>query len=258
MQYCYDYSIELENMLKKVYENKIYKIAKENNIDNINESNLNSIISIFKSTHVYMGSDLDDFIINLMPTGDAGYFYRVEISKHFNYTYPRLFDHLGNPLKNPRCNSYALRLWEANMEEIFIEDIHSKFNKENFDKFVENNLLNMSKDLVSYVKNANQNKDLIIPIKDKSELLSSIKSMVLSKKLDSSWIELLVDIDILREEMEKYSATFEMYNEFDKLEDSLEECIDNFPKYTSEELYNILTNQEGFNFVENIGLIKNI
>ena len=47
MQYCYDYSIELENMLKKVYENKIYKIAKENNIDNINESNLNSIISIF-------------------------------------------------------------------------------------------------------------------------------------------------------------------------------------------------------------------
>ena len=48
------------------------------------------------------------------------------------------------------------------MEEIFIEDIHSKFNKENFDKFVENNLLNMSKDLVSYVKNANQNKDLYI------------------------------------------------------------------------------------------------
>ena len=140
MKYSYNYNTELENILNEIYKNKIYNIAAKNNISKIDDTNLSNIINIFTSTHVYLGSDLDSFIINLMPTGDAGYFYRAEISKHFNHSYPRLFDYLGNPIKSESSNKFALKLWQSNAEEMFIEDIRSKFSKENFDNFVESNL----------------------------------------------------------------------------------------------------------------------
>ncbi|SCH03499.1 Uncharacterised protein [uncultured Clostridium sp.] len=254
----YDYYTELKNILNKVYENKIYNIALKNNIKIINKDNLNNIINIFKSTHVYLGSDLDEFIINLMPKDDAGYFFRVEIAKHFNYSYPKLYDYRGNPIKSANANIYALRLWQSSMEELFTDNIHREFNKEDFFNYVENNLLSMADDISEFIDSENKKKEIIIPIKNKSELLPKFKSMILNKELDSSWIEFLVDIDELRSDMEKFAATFDMYNEFDKLEDSLEECIDNFCKYTSEELYDVLLNEKEFKFIDDIGLVKTL
>ncbi|MDU2197611.1 MAG: hypothetical protein E7E21_04215 [Peptostreptococcaceae bacterium] len=256
MKYSYNYNTELENILNEIYKNKIYNIAAKNNISKIDDTNLSNIINIFTSTHVYLGSDLDDFIISLMPTGDAGYFYRVEISKHFNHSYPRLFDYLGNPIKSESSNKFALKLWQSNTEKMFIEDIHSKFSKENFYSFVKRNLLIMADDITSFINKLNKEKEIIIPISDKSELLSNVKSMILDNKLDSSWVELLVDIDELRSNMQKYSAEFDIYSEFDKLEDDLEECLNQFCKYTSEDLYECLINEKGFNFIENVGLVK--
>lgn len=258
MIYTYDYYTELKNILNKVYENKIYNIALKNNIKIINKDNLNNIINIFKSTHVYLGSDLDEFIISLMPKDDAGYFFRVEIAKHFNYSYPKLYDYKGNPIKSSSSNIYALRLWQSSMDELFIDNIHREFNKEDFFNYLENNLLSMADDICNFVDSENKKKEIIIPIKNKSELLSKFKSMILNKELDSSWIEFLVDIDELRSDMEKFAATFDMYNEFDKLEDSLEECMDNFCKYTSEELYDVLLNEKEFKFIDNLGLVKTL
>ena len=109
---------------------------------------------------------------------------------------------------------------------------------------------------VQVINKLNKEKEIIIPISDKSELLSNVKSMILDNKLDSSWVELLVDIDELRSNMQKYSAEFDIYSEFDKLEDDLEECLNQFCKYTSEDLYECLINEKGFNFIENVGLVK--
>ena len=256
MKYSYNYNTELENILTEIYKNKIYNIASKNNITKIDDSNLSNIIDVFTSSNVYLGSDLDDFIISLMPTGDKGYFYRVEISKHFNYSYPKLFDYLGNPIKSNNNNKYALKLWQSNTEQMFIDDIRSKFNSENFYNFLKKNLLIMSDDIVSFVKKSNKEKEIIIPISNKSELLSTVKSMILNNKLDFSWVELLIDMDELRNNMQKYSAEFDIYSEFDKLEDDLEECLNQFCKYTSEDLYEFLITEKNFNFVENIGLVK--
>lgn len=256
MKYTYDYNIEVKNILTKIYEHKIYNIALENNINFIDKENFDNVINIFNSTNVYLGSDLNDFIISLLPTGDAGYFFRVEIAKHFNYSYPKLFDYTGKRIKSSSFNMYALRLWESNMEQMLIEDIQNKFTKEGFYSYIENNLINMANDIVNFVNIENNKKEILIPISNKSELLSRFKYMVLNNQLDKSFGEMLVDIDKLRLDMEKYSATFEMYNEFDKLEDSLEECINKFCKYTSEELYDILINEKGFKYIDSIGLVK--
>ena len=91
MKYSYNYNTELENILNEIYKNKIYNIAAKNNISKIDDTNLSNIINIFTSTHVYLGSDLDDFIISLMPTGDAGYFYE---SKYQNILITLILDYL--------------------------------------------------------------------------------------------------------------------------------------------------------------------
>jgi hypothetical protein len=98
--------------------------------------------------------------------------------------------------------------------------------------------------------------DIIIPIEDKSNLISTLKSMLLNNELDSYFIDLLVDIDKIRDYMDKFVISSDMYNEFDMLEDSLEKCIDEFPRYTCDELYNILINEYSYVYVDKIGLVK--
>ena len=53
-----------------------------------------------------------------------------------------------------------------------------------------------------------------------------------------------------------YSTPLDMYNEYDKLEDELGYCLNNFFKYNSDELFNVLVNDKDFKFVENIGLVR--
>ena len=80
--------------------------------------------------------------------------------------------------------------------------------------------------------------------------------MLLNKKLDFSYALSVVDMDLLRSHMEKYSIDLSFYDEFDKLEDDLDECLNNFFKFTNEELLNYLTKEEDFILTNDNKLIK--
>lgn len=247
----FNYDIEIKNIIDKIYENKIYDIAAKNEITNID-------IDLFKSTNVYLGSDMDSFIISLIPRGNDGYYFRCMIANKYNYTYPKLYDYLGNPLKNANYSKFAIQLWEDHVNEMLIEAIRKKFNTNDFYKFVDDNLYSMSESILKHVEDYKNNKTIVIPFTDKNLLLSTIKEMILNGKLDMSWAQLIVNMDNLRKEMVKFSVSFSFYNEFDKLEDDLEFCLNNFCKYSSsDEIYDVLVNCMNFSFIEGVGLVKN-
>lgn len=247
----FDYNFELENLLNNIYKHKIYNIAHKNNISYINKENFDTCIDVFKNTKIYLGSDMNEFIINLLPKEKDGYLFRCEIAKFHNYSFPRLYDYAGNKLTNINLNKFALQIWAAHMDELLIEDIHLKFNQDAFTTFVEDNLGSFAEDIISYVKNLNKTKSITIPFENIEDLISVVKSMILNKELNFSWAELLVDIDSLRNEMTKFATPFHMYNEFDKLEDDLEYCLNNFCKYDSNTLFDFLINEKNFNIVNN-------
>ncbi|WP_042272985.1 hypothetical protein [Faecalimicrobium dakarense] len=251
----FDYNFEIENILNHIYKYKIYNIAHKNNIINVNEENLADYINIFKNTKIYLGSDMDKFIINLLPKDKDGYFFRCAIAKHHNYSFPRLYDYTGNKLKNVNYNKFAFQLWEAHMNEMLLEDINRRFSQDSFIEFIDNNLNNMLDSIVLYVKNLNKDNEIIIPLKNEEDLIPTIKTMLLNKELDLSFAQIVVDMDALRDEMTKFTTAFHIYSEFDKLEDNLQYCLDNFFKYDSKELYNLLTTEKGFSFVNDIGLV---
>ncbi|MDO7204987.1 hypothetical protein Q5M85_13420 [Paraclostridium bifermentans] len=63
-------------------------------------------------------------------------------------------------------------------------------------------------------------------------------------------------MDKLRDDMSKMSTTFDVYNEFDKLEDDTKYCIINYPKYNYDELIEVLTNDYGFKLLNENCLSK--
>ncbi|RDY24704.1 hypothetical protein CHF27_000450 [Romboutsia maritimum] len=253
----FDYNKEVENILNKIYEKKIHDIVIKTNTKSIDKKNIYSLSNTIISTNVYLGSDFDEFIISLIPSGKDGYFFRCEIARNKNYSFPKLYDYLGNPLKNPSYNKFAYQLWESNMNDMLISDIQYKFNQKDFNKFVKNNLKYIIDDLVYTINKNKKLENIILPIKSKNDLIPVIKSMLINKELDFSWIELIVDIDMIRDYMSKFSVALNMYDEFDMIDDKLEFCIDNFCKYNSNELFDLLVNEKNFVFKKGIGLIKN-
>lgn len=253
----FNYNVESKNILDKIYEQKIYDIAVAYNMSDINKDNIDKYSNIIKSTKVYLGGDMDRFIVDLIPIGKDGYFFRCSIAKHNNYSFPRLYDYLGNPLKNVTYNNFAFQLWEDHMNNMLIEDLQRKFNQSSFNLFVDENLENIIDSIINYINKSKSANHIIIPIKNKGELLPTLKDMILNNSLDFSWAQFLVDTDALRIEMAKFTVPFHMYNELDKLEDDLEYCLDNFPKYTSSQLFDLLIQEYGFKFVDEVGLVKN-
>lgn len=53
------------------------------------------------------------------------------------------------------------------------------------------------------------------------------------------------------------AVQIDYYDEFDKLEDDLEECLDKFFKYDNDTLLKILIEKENFELVPDLGLVKN-
>ena len=92
----------------------------------------------------------------------------------------------------------------------------------------------------------------------KEFLLNVVKSMIVKNELDFDYAHMLVDMDKLRTSMTESAATFDMYNEFDKLEDDTRYCLDNFSKYDTFELYDFLVNEQGFELTSEGILTKNI
>lgn len=252
-----EYNLELNNILNKIYQHKMYQIAIKNNFYNINNENVNNYLYILKNTKIYLGSDMDDFIKSLIPKDKKGYFFRSEVAKHHNYSYPRIFDYTGEKLKNITVTKLAYQLWESHMDEILIEDIRCRFSQSNFILFLDNNFNNIINNINLYLKKSSESKSIIIPFKKGDDLVQIVKSMILNNELDFSWAQMLIDMDEMRDDMVKWSIAFHMYSEFDKLEDELEDCLDKFFKYDSSSLYSFLVNEKEFKYIDGVGLIYN-
>ncbi len=62
-----NYQLELITYLNKIYDKKIQDILQKENLNKLMKLNLNEVKSLVKSNEVFLGSDLDEFIINLIP-----------------------------------------------------------------------------------------------------------------------------------------------------------------------------------------------
>lgn len=136
------------------------------------------------------------------------------------------------------------------MNDLFIKNIERKFNQISFCDFIDSNINNMFNKINTYIDNTSSKNKITICFNHKDDLLDIVKSMIINKELDLCWAELLVDMDELRSEMTKFSANFHIYNEFDKLEDDLSYCLNHFCKYDSSQLFDILTLEKGFKFIQ--------
>ncbi|MCR8745057.1 hypothetical protein [Romboutsia lituseburensis] len=252
----FNYKLELKNILNNVYEYKLFEIISKNKDLNNNIGSICDYKEIIQNTKIYFGSELYDFILNLLPKDKDGYLFRCEIANNHNYSFPKVYDYLGNPLKNSNSNKFAIQLWESHMNNFLLEDLEIMFNQNDFSSFVENQLEILKPKLKKDINKYNENSKIIIPFNSFDDLVLTVKNMLLDATLDISYAQSLVDLNKLRDEMSKFSATFHMYNEFDKLEDDLEYCINNFFKYDSNELLNFLVKEKRFKLKEGIGLIK--
>ena len=251
----YNYTKELNNILDKVYKEMIYKIAISNKNIDFSKENLDKTKKILSSEKVYIGSDIDKFIINCTPIGHEGNLFRVSIAKYHNRLHPRFENYKGEPLSDCGYNKFAFLLWEEHMNNLLISDIQGMFSQEGFIDFINNKLDDYLDELSSKV-NKYKNDLIKIEFENKESLLNTIADMVISEKLDFEFAHILVDMDKLRDDMTKISTTFDVYNEFDKLEDDTKYCIINYPKYNCNELIDILTKSHGFELLNKHCLIK--
>lgn len=252
-----NYQLELRNYLYKIYNEKIYQILIKEDLSKLKNMNLNEIKSLLNSKEVYLGSDLDDYIINLIPEGFKGYLLRKTISKEHNLTYPLLYDEDGKQLKVYTHNSFSTVLWKDFTNETFIEDLNNKFSCKDFYNYVNENLHIIYSNLINKIEVFKNDNVIIIPYKS-NNLVNTVKEMILSKKLDFSYALSFVDMVKIREEMESFAIDLSYYDEFDKLEDDLEECLNKFFKYNDSELYDLLINKENFILIDKNKLVKKI
>lgn len=252
-----NYQLELKDYLNKIYDEKIYEILVKEDINKLKTMNLDEIKSLINSKEVYLGSDFDEYIINLIPKDFNGYLLRESISKNHNITYPLLYNEHGEPLKEYNFNSFSKALWEDFTNESFISDLRNQFKSNEFYDYVTNNLDSIYTNLFNKIE-VSKNKNVIIIPYNKNKLVNTVKEMIINKQLDFSYALSLVDTNKLRQEMESFAIDLSFYDEFDKLEDDLEECLNKFFKYNNDELYDFLISKENFTLVDNNNLIKKI
>lgn len=250
-----NYQLELRRYLNKIYDEKIYKILIKEDFSKFKKMNLDEIKSLIRSQEIYLGSDLDEYIINLIPDGFEGYLLREAISKNHNLIYPLLYNQNGEPLKNHTHSKFTTALWLDFTNKTFIKDLNNLFSNIDFYNYVHENLDSIYMNLIDKIKIFKNESIITIPYKE-NNLAHTVKEMILNNKLDFSYALSFVDINKLREEMENLSIDLSFYDEYDKLEDDLEECLNKFFKYNEQELYDLLINKEGFTLVNNNKLVK--
>lgn len=252
-----DYNLELNRIVENIYKEMIYNIVIKTPDLDLSVDNIDKIKKLLCSNKVYLGNDMDDFIISSVPLGLEGDLFRCSIAQHHNRLHPRFLDYKGNRVKDSSYNNFALLLWEEHMNKLLIEDIQQRFSYDEFFNFINCKLLNNFNDLVNRV-NEYKLKTIIINFDKKEFLLNVVKNMISKNELDFDYAYMLVDIDKLRSHMVEMAASFDIYNEFDKLEDDTRYCLDNFPKYNAFELYDFLVNEQGFKLKSEGILVKQI
>lgn len=252
----YNYNLELNNIVEKIYKELIYKIAINDSRIDFSKDKIDNTKKLLSSEKVYIGSDMDEFIINYIPKGHEGNLFRVCIAKYHNRLHPRFENYKGEPIIDSSYNKFALLLWEEHMNNLLISDVQNLFNQKNFINFVDDKLDNYIDELSSRITEY-KNKLVTIDFKNKENLLETIANMILNEELPFELSHSIVDMDKLRDDMTKMATSFDMYNEFDKLEDDTKYCLINYCKYNPDDLLNELTSNHGFKLVSNGCLIKN-
>ncbi len=244
-----NYNKEIKNILFKVYEHKLLELAAINNINNINPSNIDYYKEVFKNSSIYLGNELENILKDIFPKDKEGYFLRCEISKLRNCYYPKLYNENGQVIKNNTDNKYSILLWESHMDNFLMQDLYKNFTKKDFIKFIDENLISLYEKINEFVNQKYSEDKLTIVITDTESLSEKVKSMILNKELDFSYIYDLIDLNNLRNEMAKTFTPLAIYSELDKIEDEPEYCLNNFFKYNNEELYKFLVNNKGFKII---------
>ncbi len=230
-----NYNKIIKDILYKIYENKLFQIALKKDIYNINNSNLDYYKYFFKSHEIHLGNEVDSLIIDFLPKGADGYFFRCEIARNKNCYFPKLYD--------------------SHMNNFLTQDVYKSFNKEDFYNFIDSNLGTIFNDINNYVLKVKDFSEMHIPFSTKEDVISVIKQMILNKELDFNYVYELIDLNKLRDEMSKSFTPLNIYDEFDKLEDDTKYCLDNFFKFDENETIKFFIDNN-FKYIENIGLVK--
>lgn len=251
-----NYKLELDKLLNKIYYKNIYDILLKESTDNLNKLTPSKAKQIITSTDVFLGNDLKDFIIGLIPQGADDYFLKVAISKAHNINYPILYNKNKESVKSLSYNKFATTLWHEHTIDLLLNDLFNLFKQDNFNKFVNENLDDIFNELISYILTIKSNSTIVININDNGGLVNTFKKMLLNGQLDYSYALSVVDMNMIREEMTSTAVSLDYYDEFDKLEDELEKCLDKYFKYNDSELLDMLIEKEGFKLIDNNRLIK--
>lgn len=258
MNYNNNFNFYIDKIMNHMYIQKTCKLAYQlqENLS-YDYSNLSDVLIDYTNNNlIILDIDAEETIKNFINTSDDKYYIRKAISIEKNYLYPQLFDNNKNPRKDSSYSPALITIWKNDMDELYVEEVYNRFNKNSFVEFIKNNLDNISNEVVSYINNKKQANKIVIKFNDNDELLDTVKNMILDKSLPFDWAEFLVNMDSLRNEMLLLAGDLSIYSEYDKLEDETKYCLDNHCKYNSNELFDILVNEKGFNFDNKLGLYK--
>ena len=256
MNYNNNFDFYIDQIMNYIYKQKTYRLAYilEKDLSADYSNLLDMLINYTNNNHIMLDIDTEDTIRDFINTSSENYFIRKAMSIEKNYLYPQLFDNNGNARKDSSYSPALITIWKNDMDELYIEEVYSRFNKDSFVQFIKNNFNNISDEIISYVKDKKQDSKIVINCTSKDDVLNSVKNMILDKSLPFEWVEFLVDMDSLRDEMLLLAGDLSIYSEYDKLEDETKYCLDNHCKYDSNELFDVLTKEKGFIWDDKLGL----
>lgn len=256
MNYNNNFDFYIDQIMNYIYKQKTYRLAYilEKDLSADYSNLLDVLINYTNNNHIMLDIDTEDTIRDFINTSSENYFIRKAMSIEKNYLYPQLFDNNGNARKDSSYSPALITIWKNDMDELYIEEVYSRFNKDSFVQFIKNNFNNISDEIISYIKDKKQDSKIVINCTSKDDVLNSVKNMILDKSLPFEWVEFLVDMDSLRNEMLLLAGDLSIYSEYDKLEDETKYCLDKHCKYTSSQLFDILTTEKGFIWDDKLGL----
>ena len=256
MNYNNNFDFYINEIMNYIYKQKTYRLAYilEKDLSADYSNLLDMLINYTNNNHIMLDIDTEDTIRDFINTSSENYFIRKAMSVEKNYLYPQLFDNNGNARKDSSYSPALITIWKNDMDELYIEEVYSRFNKDSFVQFIKNNFNNISDEIISYIKDKKQDSKIVINCTSKDDVLNSVKNMILDKSLPFEWVDFLVDMDSLRDEMLLLAGDLSIYSEYDKLEDETKYCLDNHCKYDSNELFDVLTKEKGFIWDDKLGL----
>ena len=256
MNYNNNFDFYINEIMNYIYKQKTYRLAYilEKDLSADYSNLLDMIIDYTNNNHIMLDVDTEDTIRDFINTSSENYFIRKAMSIEKNYLYPQLFDNNGNARKDSSYSPALITIWKNDMDELYIEEVYSRFNKDSFVQFIKNNFNSICDEIISYIKDKKQDSKIIINCTSKDDVLNSVKNMILDKSLPFEWVEFLVDMDSLRDEMLLLAGDLSIYSEYDKLEDETKYCLDKHCKYTSSQLFDVLTKEKGFIWDDKLGL----